>query len=264
MAQLRLSRAKYDYQCVNCARGIYKGQSYFRVEPFPMARMKGTEKVEHLCTVCFHGKEGYEEAHRGLRNYWAEQLGIPLPAEPITVVETTVHVANITADIIKALWSDPNEIYKLTPSAFEGLIGDRLEAMGFSVIQVGGHTYRKDGTIDFIAWSPKAEFPFLMAIQAKHHRSPKYKTGPGPVRELLGAVQSLPFNAGVLVTNTTFTPDAQWIAQQKPHLMQLRDIYDIRRWLENNFLDECDWRNFPDQIVVCPGVVITLPKGIIK
>jgi len=103
-----------------------------------------------------------------------------------------------------------------------------------------------------------------MAIQAKHHRSPKYKTGPGPVRELLGVVQSLPFNAGVLVTNTTFTPDAKWVAQQKPHLMQLRDIYDIRRWLENNFLDECDWRNFPDQIVICPGVVIPLPKGTTK
>ena len=118
-----------------------------------MARIKGLEKVQHLCTTCVQGKEDKEaskglrnydeEAHKGLRNYWAEQLGIPLPAEPIIVVETTVHVANITADIIKALWSDPNEIYKLTPSAFEGLIGDRLEAMGLNVIQVGGHSYRK-------------------------------------------------------------------------------------------------------------------------
>jgi hypothetical protein len=229
-----------------------------------MARIKGTETVEHLCTECFHGKEGYKKANKSLRNYWAEQLGIPLPAESITVVETTVHVANITSDIIKQLWSDPNEIYKLTPGAFEELVADRLEAMGLNVCQVGGHSYHKDGGIDFIAWLEKTEFPFLMAIQAKHHRSPEYKTGPGPVRELLGVVQSLPLSAGVLVTNTTFTPDAKWAAQQKPHLMQLRDIYDIRRWLENNFLDECDWRNFPDQIVVCPGVVIPLPKGITK
>ena len=100
-----------------------------------------------------------------------------------------------------------------------------------------------------------------MAIQAKHHRSPEYKTGPGPVRELLGVLQNLPFNAAVLVTNTTFTPDAKWVSQQKSHLMRLRDIHDIRRWLENNFLDEYDWRNFPDQIMVCPGVVIPLPKG---
>jgi hypothetical protein len=244
-----------------CSRGIYKGQDYFRIEPCPIARIKGIEKVEHLCLVCFHGKEGYEEAHKGLRNYWIERLGVQLPTEPITIVETTVHVVNITSDIINVLCSDPNEIYQLTPSAFEELIGDRLQAMGFSITQVGGHSYHKDGGIDLIAWLPKAEFPFFMAIQAKHHRSPKYKTGPGPVRELLGAVQSLPFTAGVLVTNTTFTPDAEWVAQQKPHLMHLRDIYDIRRWLENDFLDECDWRNFPDQIVVCPGVVISLPKG---
>jgi hypothetical protein len=214
--------------------------------------------------MCFHGKEGYEEAHKGLQNYWIERLGAQLPAEPIAVVETTVHVANITSDIVQQLWSDPNEIYQLTPSTFEELIGDRLQAMGFNVCQVGGHSYRKDGGIDFVAWSQEAEFPFLMAIQAKHHRSPEYKTGPGPVRELLGVVHSLPFNAAVLVTNTTFTPDAKWIAQQQSHLMRLRDIYDIRRWLENDFLDEYDWRNFPDQIVVCPGVVITLPKGITK
>ncbi len=181
-----------------------------------MARMKGIEKVQHLCTACFHGKEEHEESHKGLRNYWAKRLGIPLPTETITVVETTVHVANITSDIIKHLWSDPNEIYQLTSSAFEELIGDRLQAMGFGV-QVGGHSYHKDGGIDLIAWSQKREFPFLMAIQAKHHRSPEYKTGPSPVRELLGVLQNLPFNAAVLVTNTTFTPDAKWVAQQKSH-----------------------------------------------
>jgi len=231
-----------------------------------MARIKGLEKVTHLCTICFHGK-GYEETRKGLRNYWIQQLGVEhqhgslLPAEPVAVVETTVHVVTITPDIVKALCSDPNAIYRLTPSAFEEFICDRLQAMGFGVSQVGGHSYHKDGGIDIIAWLPQAEFPFLMAIQAKHHRSPEYKIGPSPVRELLGVIQSLPFNAGVLVTNTTFTPDAKWVAQQKPNLMRLRDIYDIRRWLEDNFLDECDWRNFPDQIIVCPGVVIDLPKG---
>ncbi len=164
-----------------------------------MARIKGTEKVEHLCTMCFHGKEGYEEAHKGLQNYWIERLGAQLPAEPIAVVETTVHVANITSDIVKQLWSDPNEIYQLTPSTFEELIGDRLQAMGFNVCQVGGHSYRKDGGIDFVAWSQEAEFPFLMAIQAKHHRSPEYKTGPGPVRELLGVVRWTPLSRPITV-----------------------------------------------------------------
>jgi hypothetical protein len=269
MAQLRLSRAKYQYECDKCSRTIRKGQDYYRVEPFPIARIKGLEKVQHLCLACVVGEEQLEEIRQEtrdwLRNYWIreteeEYQQLPLwQNEQIAVVQTEVHVVNITTDILKALATNPDEIYNLTPMAFEELICNRLQAMGLGVQQVG-HTFRKDGGIDIVAWPQHSEFPFLMAVQAKHHRSPEYKTGPSPVRELLGVVHSHPFNAGVLVTNTAFTPDARWVSEQHPMLVKLRDIDDIRRWLENRFLDEYDWRELPDKIEVCPGVVIYLPK----
>ena len=133
--------------------------------------------------------------------------------------------------------------------------------MGYSVTRVGGHSYHKDGGIDVVACPENDAFPFLMAVQIKHHRSPTRKTGPGPVRELRGVVKSgFPFNAGVLVTNTTFTPDAHWAASQTPMLVRLRDMKDIQRWLEGNFLDEYDWREMPEQIEVCPGVIVRIPK----
>jgi hypothetical protein len=100
-----------------------------------------------------------------------------------------------------------------------------------------------------------------MAIQAKHHRSVKQKTGPSEVHDLLGVVQTFSFNAGVLVTNTTFTPDAKWIASQKSTLLRLRDIDDIKLWLENKFLDEYNWREMPNKIEICPGIVIYLPPS---
>jgi hypothetical protein len=269
MAYLRLSRAKYQYECDRCSRIINKGRDYYRLEPFPIARIKGIEKVKHLCLTCVQGEQEEEvrkETQGWLRNYWtrdtqvqSEQLPF-LSDEPIVLVKTQVHIVNITSDILKGLGTNPDEIYKLTPEAFEELICDRLQAMGYGVTQVGGHSYHKDGGIDIFAWPKKSEFPFLMAIQAKHHRSPEYKTGPGPVRELLGVVRNQPVNVGVLVTNTTFTPDAKWVAEQQSFLVRLRDIQDIRRWLENNFLDEYEWREIPEQIAVCPGVVIHLPK----
>jgi len=133
--------------------------------------------------------------------------------------------------------------------------------MGFGVERVGGHSFHKDGGVDVVAWPNVSEFPFLMAVQAKHHQSPQRKTGPSAVRELLGVVQGGPFNIGVLVTNTTFTPDAVWVAEHHPLLMRLRDIYAIKRWLQNGFLDEYDWCKIPEQIHICPGVVIQLPKS---
>jgi HJR/Mrr/RecB family endonuclease len=179
----------------------------------------------------------------------------------VDVVQNIVHIANITPELVRALSSNPDELFKLTPDLFEELICDRLSQMGFNVSRVGSHTYQKDGGVDIIACPKSAKFPFLMAVQAKHHRSPKQKTVVQPVRELLGAVQTLPLHAGVLVTNTTFTPDARWVAEQNSTLLRLRDIEDIRRWLIGDYLIEYDWREIPDEIEVCPGIIVQIPKA---
>lgn len=237
-----------------------------------MARVHRGERVQHLCLVCVHGQEYVdklkEETRNWLRNYWVgdsptdvqyEQLPLGLE-EPVALVTTQVYVANVTHELVGVLLAKPDMIYELTPQVFEELICDRLQAMNLGVQRVGGHTYRKDGGIDIVAWPQTTPFPFLMAIQVKHHRSPQRKTGPGPVRDLLGVVQTHPFSAGVLVTNTTFTPDAKWTAEQMPMLVHLRDIQDVERWLSDNFLDEQDWREMPNEIMVCPGVVVRIPR----
>jgi hypothetical protein len=206
--------------------------------------------------MCVHGQEQNDklsiEGQGQLRFYWVDK--------PETIVQTEVIVVNITPKLVRVLLSQPDEIYNLSPEMFEDLLLDRLLAMGFGVSRVGKHTNQKDGGVDIIAWPERLTFPFLMGIQAKHHRSPVKKTGPGPVRELQGAVQNFGFNAGVLVTNTTFTPDAQWAAKQQPLLVRLRDLDDIQRWLKDDFLDEYDWREMPEQVEVCPGITIQIPK----
>jgi hypothetical protein len=239
-----------------------------------MARVHRGEKVQHMCLVCVHGQECVDkheqEMRDWLRNYWVggsptdaqyEQLPLALE-EPVALVTTQVYAANVTPQLVDALLARPDMIYELSPHVFEELICDRLQAMNLGVERVGGHTYQKDGGIDIVAWPLATPFPFLMAIQAKHHRLSQRKTGPGPVRDLLGIVHTHPFSAGVLVTNTTFTPDAEWIAEQMPMLVHLRDIHDIERWLSDNFLDEEDWREMPNKITVCPGVVVRIPWAI--
>jgi hypothetical protein len=273
MALIRLSKAKYQYVCFKCSRVILKGEEYFRSEPYPFARMRGTDQVKHLCRICILGQERVDQIDKEkkelLRNYW---LSGPYPDptivqqalnldESVSVVRSSVELINITESIISTLVKDPDFIYTISPATFEDLICDRLDKMNFEVIPVGRSTYQKDGGIDIIACPKTPTFPFLIAVQVKHHRSPKYKTGSSEVRNLLGVMQTQMFNFGVLVTNTTFTPDAQWAAKQKPMLLRLRDMDDIKRWLEDNFLDDCEWREMPEFIEVCPGVIISLPKS---
>jgi hypothetical protein len=62
-------------------------------------------------------------------------------------------------------------------------------------------------------------FPFTGAVQVKHHRSAAITTGPDAVRDLTGAIAAKPFNLGVVITNTTFTPDARWFAENQGNLI---------------------------------------------
>jgi len=99
----------------------------------------------------------------------------------------------------------------------------------------------------------------LGAVQIKYHGRPTLKTGPGPIRELAGVVGAQPIDFGVIVTNTTFTPDAKWIADQHKALIHLKDIEALRRWLEDDFTDEAVWRDIPSVLELCPGVTVEIP-----
>jgi len=192
MATLRLSRAKTDYQCDKCARLIRKGREYIRVEPFPIARIRGMEKVKHICKQCVGFQASVEQeisenTKDWLKRQWAQNRQdyrqLSFADLSFNIAQTQVYVFNISSQFIRNLITSPEEMYKLTPVMFEELICERLSAMGFGVQQVGGHTYHKDGGIDVVAWTKLHEFPFLMAIQAKYHHSPMVKTGPQSVRE---------------------------------------------------------------------------------
>jgi hypothetical protein len=147
-------------------------------------------------------------------------------------------------------------IYRITPEQFEEFLCDRLFTMGFEPRRVGA-VNQKDGGVDILFW-PRlyGAFPFLGAAQVKHHRDPKTKEGPAVVREFAGVIASHPLNVGMLVTNTSFSPDAKWFAREQAKLVRLRDFTDIQHWLANNFGDEAEWREIPAEIELCPGVVI--------
>ena len=169
-----------------------------------------------------------------------------------------VEIIGIGRTLSEHLLKDPLLIHRLTPEQFEEFICERLFAMGFEPRQVGA-TNRKDGGVDVLFW-PRLNcvFPFLGAAQIKDHRNPNTKEGSATVREFAGVMAGNPFHAGLIVTNTTFSPDAEWFAREHANLLKLRGLNDIRRWLLNNFNDEAEWREIPSSIELCPGVVVRI------
>lgn len=173
----------------------------------------------------------------------------------------TVELVKFSNELLAWFLEDPERLKQIPPDKFEYLIANRLENMGLSV-QIVGDVNRKDGGVDIIAYpNSGCSFPFLLAIQAKHHRSSR-KTGAPDVRDFHGVLTSRisPFHMGMIVTNTSFTADAKWFANNNQTLLRLRDIQDLNRWMRNDFVNEAEWREIPEEIELAPGITIKIPK----
>jgi restriction endonuclease Mrr len=172
-----------------------------------------------------------------------------------------VEVIEFSRELLLQLQTRPDDIFKLDADQFELLLCDRLQAMGMWVRR-NGSVYEGDGGIDIVAGPQRYPiFPFLLAIQAKHHKNRLRKTGPSSVREFQSVVQNHPFQAGMLITNTSFTASAQWEAENRRHLVRLRDFEDLKRWIQGSFLHEAEWREIPESIEYAPGKRILIPKS---
>lgn len=150
------------------------------------------------------------------------------------------------------------DLLRISDADMEDFVIETLSRMGYGVRQVG-RTHRKDGGVDIIAWQ-RAPLPFLIAVQVKHHRFARRTTGSRDVRDLVGAVAGGPFGMGLVVTNTTFTPDAEFFAQNAAKLVRLRDSKDLQRWMQNDFDNEADWREMPEFVDLAPGVRVEIPR----
>ncbi len=187
---------------------------------------------------------------------WCAALGLVAEED-----EPQVSFLDVTPQLLVLLRDNPDELRNLSPERFEHVIAERIDRMGYDV-QLTGATTRRDGGIDLIA-VPKIKTvgSFLMAVQVKHHRTGR-TTGRPEVDRLL-AWKDSPFRVGVMVTNTTFSQDARWLANQASNkaFVRLRDFEDLQRWLRDQFDSEFDWREIPDVISLAPGVTVPVPKG---
>ena len=262
MRALRESRARNPYTCDQCHATIRVGHLYYRHDPHPIARYRRGEPVEYFCYLCVRGSGAPAEPPEQVLD--AEQIVLPFGG-PAIVLPTRVELIDISKELTQRILENPDEIYSIGPSKFEDLVLDRLTAMGLQPQRIGGNTFARDGGIDIIFCGPsRCTFPFLGAVQVKHHRSPLIKTGPAPIDQLAGVLGRGPFSAGIVITNTSFTPSAKWVASQRPALLRLRDFTDVMRWLKNNFTDEAEWRDIPETIEVCPGLTVTIRPRMTK
>jgi hypothetical protein len=252
------TRAARDYTCPACERTIVRGSQHFRHDPHPMARRHRGERTSHWCYECITNSPRVTDQVGRIWIQPSTNVAGFTPSRGVKLDLLRSHVVGVGRALSERLASEPQAVHRLSAIEFEEFICDRLYAMGLEPRKVG-HTFAKDGGVDVVFW-PRSHgaFPFLGCAQLKHHRDASRKEGPGAVREFAGTIAGHPFGAALLVTNTSFTYDAQWFAESHAKLIRLRDFADISRWLVDDFSSSAEWREMPHSIELCPGVVVKL------
>jgi Restriction endonuclease len=158
-----------------------------------------------------------------------------------------IELANISDLLVPKLRLNYDLIYQIGPDAFELLVMELMQTMGFHV-ERPTTTFQSDGGIDFVFRPSRQEpIPLLGAAQVTFHKTGKRKEGPASLRELAG-VLSGKFNLGLLVTNTEFTEKSRLFAEEKSPMLRLRDGEDLKCWLQNDFNLQDPLRDFPAKI----------------
>jgi len=116
----------------------------------------------------------------------------------------------------------------LSPPEFEDLVARLYGAMGYAVHRTG---QTRDGGVDVIAIRDHPMGRDKLAIQCKRQEKP---VGRPELQNLLGVIAAdLSFSAGVMVTTSTFSSDAQRFAGQNARL-RLVDKNTLARLIVQN------------------------------
>src|SRR5208283_3780959 len=112
-------------------------------------------------------------------------------------------------DVLSALDARPN-LMDLTPAGFEALVGNLFTRMG---LETKLTRTNRDGGVDAIAYDIRPILGGKVVIQAKRW---SHTVGVSAVRDLYGTMMNEGANKGILVTTSSYGPDAYDFCKDKP------------------------------------------------
>jgi restriction system protein len=147
-----------------------------------------------------------------LRNLGAQVSPQPQAMQPVKpIVEFDMVDKRFVeqADVLSELESRPN-LMDLSPSEFESLVSNMFQKMGLETRQTRAS---RDGGVDVVAFDLRPVLGGKVVIQAKRYRN---TVGVSAVRDLYGTMLNEGANKGIIVSTSSYGPDAYAFAKDKP------------------------------------------------
>jgi restriction system protein len=181
-----------------------------------MARIRGVEKVQHLCTPCVNGKEYEDKLKEELANYWIQRLQVQhLHHSASFFLQTVIKLGErthegqlITAvalpwfEILEILRRDPAAAYTIPPRKWEEIIAGVYKRSGFDEVTLTPRS--GDHGRDVIA--VKRGVGSIRVIDQVKAYKPSHLVNADDVRALMGVLQGDGASKGFLTTTSDFAP----------------------------------------------------------
>jgi hypothetical protein len=153
-----------------------------------------------------------------------EQLVVP-QKKILASVAPLIVTAN--DQLIEKLKRKPDELFKISPRQFEEVIADILADMGMEVELTPA---TRDGGKDILAYMTTEMGKFLCLVEAKRYSQTR-PVDVSLVRALFGTLVDHKATSGMLVTTSSFGPEAKSFQDRHKYQLSLKDYGDVVEWL---------------------------------
>ncbi len=179
---------------------------------------------ERFCEIDLHRIEK-KACLRNLGAHVSAQPSELQPVKPVIEFEMVDRRFVEGSDMLSGLESRPN-LMDLTPFEFEQLVGNLFAKMGLESKQTRSS---RDGGVDVVAYDTRPVIGGKVVIQAKRYR---HTVGVSAVRDLYGTMNHEGANKGILVSTSSYGPDAYDFVNGKP--IELIDGGGLLYYLEQH------------------------------
>lgn len=161
-----------------------------------------------------------------------DQFGVSVPTTlytvPAAILGDSGILGNVNCRLVERVAAATWSIGELTPRQFEELIAEIFDRTGYEV-QLTKRT--RDGGYDIVAVGRTLDIPVRYIVECKRN-APKRKVSLDIVQRLLGVKTATEANKAILVTTSSFTPDARRFAESHYWDLALIDRETVLRWIK--------------------------------
>ena len=212
------------------ASDLLQAASDISIDPDNLTKLatavNGYPLALHFLANLIHNNEPSEIGRLLTGNFYDLSDFSQVPSSEIISVAKPAIISASEA-LVRDLQKRPEDLLGISNRDFEKVVAELLTDMGWEVELTKA---TRDGGKDILAYMNTDIGQFLCLVETKRYRVDR-KVGVDLVRNLYGTLCDYQANSAMMVTTSSFSPDAHEFQQRHQYQLSLRDYTDVVGWI---------------------------------